>query len=87
MSAWVYIIQTKNGQYYLGSTDNLTRRLHNHIHKQTATTARLGVNKLVLKQEYQTLAEARTIERKLKKLKRRDYIEKIIKDGYIKVRP
>ena len=42
---------------------------------------------VVLKQEYKTLLEARSVERKIKNLKRRDYIEKMIKDGYIKVVP
>ncbi len=50
----------------------------------TPSTKRLGKVNLIFKQEYKTLSEARKIERKLKKLKRRDYIEKIIKDGYIK---
>jgi len=41
--------------------------------------------KLVLKQEFSSLAVARRIERKIKKLKRRDYIEKIVDEGYIKM--
>ena len=41
---------------------------------------------LVFKQNYPTLIEARRIERKLKKLKRKDYIENIIRDGYIKIK-
>jgi predicted GIY-YIG superfamily endonuclease len=42
---------------------------------------------VALSQEYPTIEEARKIERKLKKLKRKDYISKIIKDGYIKIKP
>jgi len=45
----------------------------------------LGEIELAFSQEYPTLTEARTIEKKIKKLKRKDYIEKIIKDGYIKI--
>jgi len=41
--------------------------------------------KLVFKQEFGSLAIARKIERKIKKLKRKDYIEKIVTDGYIKM--
>jgi hypothetical protein len=33
------------------------------------------------------LKEARYIELKIKNFKRRDYIEKILKDGYIKLTP
>jgi predicted GIY-YIG superfamily endonuclease len=47
----------------------------------------MGELELVFYQEYKTLRDARRIERKLKELKRRDYIEKIIKDGYIKMTP
>ena len=85
--AWVYILRTRNGQYYVGSTDDIERRLKQHAQKHTATTARLKVDRVMLQQEYGTLAEARKVELKIKKLKRRDYIEKIIKDSYIKVRP
>lgn len=41
----------------------------------------------VLVQGYSALEFARKVERKLKKLKRKDYIEKMIQVGYIKVRP
>ncbi len=41
---------------------------------------------LVFNQQYDSLPEARKIELKLKKLKRHDYIEKIIQDGFIKMR-
>jgi len=47
----------------------------------------MGELRLVFTQEYNTLNEARSVERKLKKLKRGDYIEKIIKEGYIKIKP
>ncbi len=46
----------------------------------------MGHVELVLKQEYNTLSEARIIEMKLKKLKRHDYIKKIVENGYIKMR-
>ena len=39
----------------------------------------------IFKQEFESIVIARKIERRLKKLKRRDYIEKIISDGYIKI--
>ncbi len=40
---------------------------------------------LVFSQKFETIADARAIEKKLKSLKRKDYIEKIIKDGHIKM--
>jgi len=40
---------------------------------------------VALNQEYESLNLARKIETKIKKLKRKDYIEKIINDGYIRI--
>lgn len=71
----------------MGSTDNLERRLNQHKSGHTASTKRMGELKLVFSQKFDTLKEARGIEAKLKRLKRKDYIEKVIKDGYIKILP
>ena len=83
--AWVYILQTKNEQYYIGSTDDIIRRLKQHAQGSTKTTQRLKIEVIALKQEYKTLKEARSVELKIKKLKRKDYIEKMVKEGYIKL--
>ena len=85
--AWVYIIKTKLGKYYIGSTSNLEQRLKHHISGHTPTTNRFGFDSLVFSQEFSTLSEARKIENKLKKFKRKDFVEKIIQDGYIKIKP
>ncbi|MEK7183512.1 MAG: GIY-YIG nuclease family protein [Patescibacteria group bacterium] len=82
--AWVYILQGKtNGRFYVGSTSDLQRRLEQHAAGHTQTTDRMGPTDLVLSQKYPSLKEARTIERKIKKLKRRDYIERMVRDGKI----
>ena len=85
MKGYVYILKDENQKLYVGSTDNISRRLKQHNAKHTATTARMQLPRLVLAQEYPSLEIARKVERKIKKLKRKDYIEKMIKDGYIKV--
>ncbi|MBP9715179.1 MAG: GIY-YIG nuclease family protein [Candidatus Pacebacteria bacterium] len=84
--AWVYIIKTKLGKYYIGSTSNIEERLKHHMGGHTPTTKRFGFDELVFSQEFSTLSEARKIENKLKKFKRRDFVEKIIQDGYIKIK-
>lgn len=84
--AWVYILKTKSGKYYVGSTVDLEKRLKHHQTGHTPTTKRLKAEIILLSQEFESLAEARSIERKIKSLKRRDYIEKMIQDGYIKLR-
>lgn len=84
----VYILKSvRDGRYYIGSTINLTQRLKHHMDRFTPTTKRFGGIELVFKQEFGTIREARRIELRLKKLKRRDYIEKIIKEGVIKMHP
>jgi len=85
--AWVYILKTKSSKYYVGSTTDITSRLKHHAGGYTPSTNKLGYDSCIFKQEYKTLKEARSIERKVKNLKRRDYVEKIIKDGYVKMKP
>ena len=41
--------------------------------------------KLVLVQEYESLAIARQIETRIKRLKRKDYIHKMIREGKIRM--
>ncbi|HEY4473887.1 MAG TPA: GIY-YIG nuclease family protein [Candidatus Paceibacterota bacterium] len=82
--AVVYILRNPAGKLYIGSTDNLNRRLLQHRSGTTPSTKRLGAEELVFSQEYPSLLEARRIEMKLKRFKRKDFIEKIIKEGYIK---
>jgi putative endonuclease len=85
--AWVYIIKTTSGKYYVGSTRDIEKRIEQHDRKQTFTTKRLGVQDVVLTQEYPIIQQARSVERQIKNLKRRDYIDKMVKDGYIKLLP
>ncbi len=85
MEGYVYILQDDNGRFYIGSTTNLERRLAQHTLKTTWTTARMKNARLVLTQGYPTILEARRIERRIKKLKRKDYIQKMVDDGYIKL--
>src|SRR3989338_7886794 len=84
--AFVYILQNEDGKYYIGSTVDLDDRMQHHLGGYTPSTKRLGKLKLIFSQKYQTLKEARSIEFKLKKLKRHDYIASIIKDGFIKIK-
>jgi len=85
--AWVYILQgLRDGRFYVGSTDNLEQRIRHHRGGHTPTTKRFGGIRLAFSQEFPTLREARLIERKLKNLKRKDCIEKIVRDGFIKMR-
>ncbi len=84
--AWVYILKSsRDGRFYIGSTIDLSQRLEHHLGGHTPSTKRFGGVELVFKQEFATLKKARNIELRLKRLKRRDYIEKIVRDGLIKM--
>ena len=85
--SFVYILKGKNNKYYIGSTVDLQKRIKHHKNGGTPTTKRFSGVDLVFSQKYENINDARSIERKLKKLKRRDYIKKIIEDGFIKIKP
>jgi len=85
MTGYVYILEDASGKFYVGSTSDVKRRLKQHNNGHTQTTSRMIASKLVLAQEYPSLAIARKVEQKVKKLKRRDYVAKMVKDGYIRI--
>ncbi len=86
MKGFVYILKDEKDRFYIGSTNDIERRLKAHSAGNTQTTRRMIKPILVLSQEYENLEYARKIERRLKKLKRKDYIEEMIKVGYIRMK-
>ena len=84
MSGYVYILKSQNGTFYVGSTSDLERRLKQHRKGHTRTTKNRNILTMVFVQQFSNLLEARRIEKRIKNWKRKDYIEKIVKDGYIK---
>jgi len=58
------------GRYYIGSTVDLDERFEQHLRGHTHTTKRLGGDlRIAAATETATLAEARALERELKKKK------------------
>jgi putative endonuclease len=77
--SWVYILRnSKTDRYYIGSTDNLERRLKQHSNGHTRTTRVLETFELVYKEEYMTIPEAREREKKLKSYKSKKYLKWLI---------
>jgi len=84
---YVYILQSiKNHLYYIGSTKNIELRIEKHNKGYVPSTKNMRPWRLAFSQGYESQQLAKNIEYRLKKLKRRDYIEKIIEDKYIKMR-
>ena len=68
--AWVYILRGSSGRYYIGSTENFTRRLAEHRRGGNHTTRRLGAElEVVISRMIDTEVEARRIESALKRKK------------------
>ena len=85
--SFVYILKNEQGKYYIGSTIDIDKRIKQHLNGHTHSTKRLGNFVLVFSQKFESLQDARSVEYKLKKLKRKDYLDKIIEDGFIKIKP
>jgi putative endonuclease len=88
MTGTVYILKSyKNDTYYIGSTNNLPRRLNEHVSSKSRYTKNILPIELVFSQNFPSLTIARKIEYKLKKLKRKDIIKNIIETKIIKLGP
>jgi predicted GIY-YIG superfamily endonuclease len=68
--AWVYILRGSSGRHYIGSTDNLERRVAEHRRGGNHTTHRFGETiEVVAAKEIPSIIEARKLERALKRKK------------------
>ena len=77
--AWVYILLCGDGSFYVGSTRNLDLRMHQHATgKGSAYTAKRMPVELVWAHEFDNVAEAYAMEKKVQgwsKAKRRALVE------------
>ena len=74
----MYILKSATGRYYIGSTNDIKRRLRQHKSGKTRTTRILKTDELVYFEEFDTIEEARAREKKLKSYKSKRYIEWLI---------
>jgi len=65
----MYMLQSRSGRFYYGSTTDLSRRLEEHARGHTHTTRRDAPWVLVASREVVSLSEARALERQFKKWK------------------
>lgn len=83
--AYVYILQSLiNCRYYIGSTNNLSRRFNEHNSGLSKYTKLTKPFKLVFSKEFETIQLAKKVEFKLKRFKNRKIIDRIVKDQIIK---
>ena len=85
---FVYILQSeKTHKYYIGSTNDLKRRLTEHNSGQTQSLLHQRPLLIVFQKGYERIEDARSVEQKLKKFKSRSIIQKILSDKDIKLGP
>lgn len=85
-NGYVYILQSeRNNTYYIGSTNNIERRFEQHKLGDVKYTRNLRPLALKFYQKYNNLKQARQIEYKLKRFKRKDIISRIIEEKSIKM--
>ena len=76
---YLYILKNQEtDRFYIGSTNNLERRLKEHLKGKTRTTKVLKAYDLVYFEEYSTDSEARLREKQLKSYKSKKYIKWLI---------
>ena len=79
-----YILQSsKDSKYYIGSTDNIDKRIIKHNKGYSRYTKNKGPFNLVYKEDFPTRSEAKKREYHLKSLKSRVAIENLIKEDAI----
>lgn len=79
----VYILLCNNGRYYIGSTNDLQRRITEHTTGHVQSTKNILPISLKFFYACPTIREARIIEYRLKKKKSKKIINQIIQDRKI----
>ena len=81
---WTYIIRSqKDNRYYVGSSNNIVRRLEEHNKGLSKYTKGKGPWELVYREEVGSLVSARRRERQIKSWKKRSAIEKLISAAFV----
>ena len=78
---YIYILLCDKAFFYVGITNDVDKRLRQHIKKKSPHTKRYNDIELVYKEEYKTRLEAETREKQLKgwsKAKKKALVERNI---------
>jgi putative endonuclease len=78
----LYILQSESsGRFYVGSTDDLERRLAEHHRGHTPSTRGRGPWKLVYSEPFETLIQARRREMEIKNWKSARMIQALLRES------
>jgi putative endonuclease len=82
MVFFTYILYSKKlNKFYIGHTNNIERRLHEHNSLQSSSTKSGVPWKLVFSKEFSNNSDSIRFELKLKSMRSRKFIEDIIASG------
>ena len=76
---YLYILRNENNSYYIGTTNNLQRRIHEHNSDQSKYTKNRGLWRIFFTENYSTRTEAVKREYYLKSLKSKQAIIELIR--------
>jgi putative endonuclease len=80
--ASLYVLQSETtGKFYVGSTNDLDRRLSEHNRDHTPSTRKRGPWKLIHREDFATLLEARRRETEIKNWKSSRLIRALIESS------
>lgn len=81
--SYTYILKTSRDDYYVGSTDDIIKRVETHNAGKVKSTKNKLPVRLVFKEYYSTRSGAQKKEYKIKNWKSRKMIERLIELGPI----
>ena len=78
MPFYTYVLRSKSsGRFYVGHTENLTKRIFEHNNERTPSIRNRGPWELFHSELFPTRSEAARREREIKRMKSRLYIESL----------
>ena len=78
MPLYAYILRSQSsGRYYVGHSENLTKRIFEHNNNRTVSIKNRGPWELFYSEQFPTRIEASRREREIKNMKSRIYIESL----------
>jgi putative endonuclease len=80
MSYYVYVLRSeKDGSFYIGHTFDLEERIQRHNDGKSSYTRAKAPWKLIYQEVFTTRSEAMKREREIKRMKSREYIERLVR--------
>ena len=78
-----YILECNNGDFYIGSTDDLNRRIEEHNKGENKSTKHKRPLKIIFTKSFDSLKEARSFEFFIKKQRNKNFYNKLINGAFV----